>query len=285
MKRRHRDVNGLWMNWRESGEGLPVVMVHGLATSPMLWRNVMPKVSSARCLAWELVGYGNSMSQGARRNISVAQQAVYLLDWLRALRIRRAIFVGHGLGGGVLQVALKRKPAVCQGLVLVNSVGYDAWPTPAVNITRRFPRLVERLPKFLFRLAFRRLMRISHVTRAAADEAFALYWPYYAEDGPRAFVRQAKDLHLRDTRNVITALQQIAAPKCVIWGARDRILPVRYGFRFARDLDATLQYIFKGGHFSPEDHPQIVADAINDMVVQVQAGGDASQPEVVRRYG
>ena len=112
-----------------------------------------------------------------------------------------------------------------------------------------------------------------------------MYWPYYAEDGPRAFVQQAKDLHLRDTRNVITALKQIAAPKCVIWGAKDRILPVRYGFRFARDLDATLQYIFKGGHFSPEDHPQVVADAINDMLVQVQADAHARPPEAVRRYG
>ncbi len=137
MKRRHRDVNGLWMNGRESGEGLPVVMVHGLGTSPMLWRNVMPKVSSARCLAWELVGYGNSMPQGARRNISVAQQAVYMLDWLRALRIRRAVFVGHGLGGGVLQVALKRMPTLCQGLVLVSLRLYHSSVVADLNNKRR----------------------------------------------------------------------------------------------------------------------------------------------------
>lgn len=285
MKRRHRDVNGLWMNWRESGEGLPVVLVHGFATSPLLWREVTPRVTHARCLAWELVGYGNSIIQGTRRNISVARQAVYLREWLRALRIRRAIFVGHGLGGGVLQVAIKQQPKLCAGLILVNSIGYDAWPMSAVTIARRFPMLVERLPRALFKLAFWRLMRVSHINRRLADEAFALYWPYYAENGPRAFVRQARDLHLRDTRDVITALQRIDAPKCVVWGAKDRILPVRYGFRFARDLDATLQYIFKGRHFSPEDHPGVVADAINDIVAQVHAEAHSNQPEVRRQYG
>lgn len=49
------------MRWEEEGEGTPVVILHGIPTSPRLWRHVVPLVASsdggnARCLAWEMVG-------------------------------------------------------------------------------------------------------------------------------------------------------------------------------------------------------------------------------------
>jgi pimeloyl-ACP methyl ester carboxylesterase len=86
--------------------------------------------------------------------------------------------------------------------------------------------------------------------------------------GVAAFVWQARHLHLRDTRNVIAALQRLELPMRIVWGAEDRFVPVRYGFRFARDLDATFEYIFNGRHFTPEDYPQLVVRAINVVVVR-----------------
>lgn len=287
MKRKYRDVHGIWMHWREIGTGLPVVLVHGLATSPCVWRHVVPETQGARCLAWEMVGYGSSIPQGVDRDLSVAQQAIYLLNWLKALRIQRAVLVGHGLGGGVVQIAAKQRPELCAGLVLVNSVGYDAWPTPAIKLVCRLSALMKRAPARLFRLALWRFFRRGHVSHAAATEAFALHWRHYAEHGAAAFVRQACALDLRDTRNVINAVRRLGVPTRVIWGARDHLLPVAYGFRFARDLDATFDYIFKGRHFTPEDHPEVVARAINDVLAELapraDPGIDAQDRDVRRR--
>jgi pimeloyl-ACP methyl ester carboxylesterase len=50
---RHADVGGVPMRWLESGTGHPVVLVHGIPTSPELWRHVLPRVEGARLLAWE----------------------------------------------------------------------------------------------------------------------------------------------------------------------------------------------------------------------------------------
>lgn len=288
MKRKYRDVQGIWMHWRELGSGTPVVLVHGLATSPALWRHVVPQLPDVRCLAWEMVGYGASIPQGIDRDLSVAQQALYLLNWLRALRIRRAVLVGHGLGGGVVQIAAREQPELCAGLVLVNSVGYDAWPTTMIKLACGLPALARRLPGKLFRLALWRFFRRGHVTRAAAEEAFALHWPHYAKHGAAAFARQACHLDLRDTRNVIAALQRLDVPMRVIWGAKDHLLPVAYGFRFARDLDAAFEYIFKGRHFTPEDHPQVVAGAINEVLAQLApnlGAEDQYRPAQLRRFG
>ena len=57
METRTATVNGVPMRWEEqAGEGLPLVLVHGIPTGPRLWRHVVPRIAAgARCLAWEMV--------------------------------------------------------------------------------------------------------------------------------------------------------------------------------------------------------------------------------------
>jgi pimeloyl-ACP methyl ester carboxylesterase len=62
-------------------------------------------VRGGRCLAFEMVGYGESIPAGRDRDISVARQADYLLAWLNHLDIEQAVLAGHDLGGGVAQIA------------------------------------------------------------------------------------------------------------------------------------------------------------------------------------
>lgn len=103
------EAGGVRMRWEEEGEGVPVVFVHGIPTSPRLWRHVIPRVEGARCLAWEMVGYGDSIREGHDRDISVARQAGYLSDWMREVG-DGAVIVGHDLGGGVAQILAARHP-------------------------------------------------------------------------------------------------------------------------------------------------------------------------------
>lgn len=65
--------------WAEHGTGAPVILVHGIPTSPRLWRHVMPLVEG-RSLAWEMPGYGSSIPQGVGKDLSLSAQAGYLLD-------------------------------------------------------------------------------------------------------------------------------------------------------------------------------------------------------------
>jgi pimeloyl-ACP methyl ester carboxylesterase len=103
------EVDGIKMPWEETGEGPAVVFVHGIPTGPQLWRHVIPRVTAARCLAWEMVGYGESIPESRDRDISVARQAECLAAWIREMKLPKTILVGHGLGGGVAQIlAVKR---------------------------------------------------------------------------------------------------------------------------------------------------------------------------------
>lgn len=71
----------------------------------------------------------------------------------------------------------------------------------------------------------------------------------------------------------------------VVWDAKDRLLPVTYKFCFARDLDAGLQYVFQGRHFTPEDHSEVVAEVINSIIAEVDHTGRTQPIERRRSYG
>ena len=81
-------------------------------------------------------------------------------------------------------------------------------------------------------------------------------------------------------------LRDLRVPTRIVWGASDGFQKVRYGERFARDLEAPLVRIEQGKHFTPEDHPEAMANEINRVLEDVRqvehAGRSAAQPEARR---
>ncbi len=267
MESREVTTRGVPMRWEEAGRGLPVVFVHGIPTSPALWRHVVPRIAGIRCLAFEMVGYGHSIPAGRQRDISVRRQAEYLLAWLDTIGVERAVLVGHDLGGGVVQIAAVRQPQRCAGLVLTNSIAYDSWPIPSVKAMRLTSPLVKRLPDGVFKPMFASLLLRGHDDRTIAKESISVHWRAYQEhDGAAAMARQVNSLNVHDTLAVADDLQTLNVPAHVVWGADDPFQKVAYGERLAWDLGTELRGIEGGKHFTPEDHPEAITKAIRDVV-------------------
>lgn len=278
MQRRDRSVDGVRMAWEEAGDGVPLVLVHGIPTSPRLWRHVLPRVEGARCLAWEMVGYGGSIREGRGRDISVARQAEYLRAWLDAEGIEQAVFAGHDLGGGVVQILAVREPKRCLGLLLTNAIAYDSWPIPSVKAMQATAGLVEHLPTVAFRQVIRMFVRRGHDSAEQAEEALKEHWPYYQQqDGAAAFTRQVRSLDVKDTLAVANDLQRLDVAARIVWGVDDQFQKLHYGERLAKDLNAPLRRIEGGRHFTPEDHADVVADELNQLLTQLHTGGMAAR--------
>ncbi len=274
MTTRTTTVNGIPMRWEETGrrEAPPVVLLHGIPTSPRLWRHVAPRIEGARVLAWEMVGYGASMEAGRGRDISVKRQAEYLAAWMDEISLERAIVAGHDLGGGVAQILAVRRPERVAGLVLTNAICYDSWPVPTVKALRTGGALVEQTPDELFRYAFQAFMRQGHDRRALAEEAFAEHWPFYSDAPERAaaaFIRQARALDVTDTLAIADEIPRLDVPARIVWGAADSFQKIGYGYRLAYDLQAPLDRIEGGKHFTPEDHPDRIAAAVGELLAEV----------------
>ena len=269
MESRTVDVEGVRMRWEEEGEGSPVVFVHGIPTSPRLWRHVVPRARGARSMAWEMVGYGASIEEGRSRDISVAKQADYLAAWMREVGLGSAFIVGHDLGGGVAQILAVRRPELVRGLVLINSICYDSWPIPSVKAMGAMGPVVERMPNSAFRLLYGMFLHRGHDDRERAKESIEEHWPYYERaGGAAAMIRQVRSLNVNDTLTVADQIPNLEVPARMVWGAADRFQKIGYGYRLASELRAPMERIEGGKHFVPEDHPEQVAATVSGLLEQ-----------------
>ena len=259
------------MRWEEAGEGTPVVFVHGIPTSPRLWRHVVPKVGGARSMAWEMVGYGASISEGRDRDISVVMQARHLALWMREVGLEDgALIVGHDLGGGVAQILAVRHPELVRGLVLTNCVSYDSWPIAPVRAISAAGPLFGRMPISAFRRFYAAFLRGGHDDRGRWRESVSEHQPFYEEaGGAEALVRQTRSLNVRDTLGVAAQIPYLDVPTRLVWGVADGFQPIGYGYRLAYELGARIERVEGARHFVPEDHPDEVAAAVNGLLKEL----------------
>jgi pimeloyl-ACP methyl ester carboxylesterase len=72
-------------------------------------------------------------------------------------------------------------------------------------------------------------------------------------------------LRVENTLTISDRLPSLGLPARVVWGDADQFQKIGYGRRLAADLGTTLQPIPGGKHFTPEDHPDRIAAAINEL--------------------
>ena len=266
MQERTATVGDVPVRWLEQGSGTPVVLVHGIPTSPVLWRHVAPRLEGVRVLALEMLGYGDSIPAGRGRDLSLSAQADRLIAWLEHLDVPPAVLVGHDLGGGVVHIAAVRRPDLVAGLLITNGVGYDSWPVPSVKALQVASPVVSRLPGPALLPALSTLMLRGHDDVRRAAESLPLHFRPYLRHGGAAIARQATALDVNDTLAVQDALPTLDLPARIVWGVADAFQKTMYGERFARDLRAPLRRIEGGKHFVPEDHPDVLAEEITALV-------------------
>jgi pimeloyl-ACP methyl ester carboxylesterase len=204
------------------------------------------------------------------RDISVSAQADRLLAWLDLLDIDRAILVGHDLGGGVVHIAAVRQPQACAGLMIANGIGYDSWPIPSVKAMAAASPVVAKLPAIALKPTLGMLLARGHDELSTAKESLGVhYGPYAQYGGGAAMARQVDSLNVDDTLAVADQIPTLTMPARIVWGVADQFQKVKYGERFARDLGVTLRRIDGGKHFTPEDHPDVIAEEIRGLFVEV----------------
>ena len=109
------DVDGSKMHYVESGEGDPILFVHGNPTSSYLWRNVIPHVSPVgRAIAVDLIGMGRSDKPDI--DYRFFDHLKYLEAFIEALGLENVTLVLHDWGGGLGTSYARRHPDNVRGM-------------------------------------------------------------------------------------------------------------------------------------------------------------------------
>jgi len=104
----------LELSVRSTGEGPPLVLLHGFTGSADAWSALVPRLARGRrVITFELPGHGASPVPDDPASATLPRVADALVRELAALGVRAADWIGYSLGGRTaLHVALAHPPAV-----------------------------------------------------------------------------------------------------------------------------------------------------------------------------
>jgi len=234
MEDRYVDVGGIRARYWAAGEGgEPVLLLHGIGASVEVWRATFPPLArTRRTLAVDMVGFGRS--DKPRAAYSFSYLAAFVRDFLDAMKIERVTLVAHSLGGGTaLRFALDF-PGRLQRLVLVAPASLGRGASSALKVMT-LPWVGERLSR-PSRAGTARFLRLAFtdpraVDDALVDEVYELARLPGAQEAFLASLRAAGTV-MGQRQELVGAvrqgLRQISVPTLVVWGRKDRILPVAH---------------------------------------------------------
>ena len=251
----------------EAGEGTPLVLVHGLTSSKVAWReNIGALAERHRVYAVDLPGHGDS----EKYNIDFDSEFIVGLmrDFVRGLGHERVAMAGVSLGGGVSLFTALEHPEMVSKLALVGSgalgreiamvirlaslpvIGEFMLGGPLDNVgamTRKCFYDKSRVPGDVVEE-----LRRTNGLPGAREAALAIIRRYISLWGVRS-------------RHVMTArLEQLAMPTMLFWGADDEIIPVEHAHRAARLIPGAKLHVFERcGHWPQMER----AEEFNELML------------------
>jgi pimeloyl-ACP methyl ester carboxylesterase len=260
------DAGPLRVHVAEAGEGPPLLLLHGWPQHFWCWRRVVPQLAGEfHLICPDLRGFGWTDAPGRGYDSETfATDAVALLD---ALELERVGVIGHDWGGFAGFLLALRHPDRVNALLAMSAP--IPWPRPS-------PRLLAATWRTWYAWALAAIGREAVARRPGAvrlmlrhgtpdeviDEREAEVYAERLREPARA---EATQLLYRSYVRSVLALREraydglrLTAPARLVVGRRDQAIPevVLQGFEPHAD-DMTLELV-DGGHFLPEEHPDLV---------------------------
>jgi pimeloyl-ACP methyl ester carboxylesterase len=273
------ELHGHRVNYRLAGKGPLIVLVHGITSTSECWREVMPWLADDfTVLAPDLLGHGESAKP--RGDYSLGAYASGIRDLIVALGHERGTFLGHSLGGGVAMQLAYQFPERCERLALVSSGGLG----PEVHFLLRaaalpgaewvLPLIARPGTRDAGRAAGRLLSRLGIRPAPDLGEFARGYGSLADAEARQAFVHTLRAV-IDPTGQRVSARDRLylaaELPSLVIWGERDRIIPVEHGRRAHREMPGSrFVELPEAGHFPQLDQPRLFVEALTEFMTETK---------------
>ena len=251
-------------SYSRSGQGEPLVLLHGLGSSRAAWEAITPALAERfDVVAVDLPGFGASAPLPAGIEPSPAALATAVAGLLNDLGIDRPHLAGNSLGGWVAIELAKTRPARSVTLLSPAGLWRDGIPWYCMVSLRLSRWLARYAGTVLSKVVATRPGRavvlgqvLAHPARLTAAQARSIVRAAGTCPGFEATLRAT-------ARRRIHGAQQVTAPVTVAFGSRDVVL-LKHQSRHLGELPpATRSSTLPGcGHLPMIDDPARVTDLI-----------------------
>lgn len=206
------------ISYSDNGKGTAIVLLHGFLENQKMWDNyIAPFAKKNRVITIDLLGHGETECMGYVHSMEHNAEAVQAV--LSELRIRKAVFVGHSMGGYVALAFAELYPEAVKGLVLLNSTAKADSDERKGNRDRAI-KAVKQSYKGFVSMAIANLFSENNRERLINEietvKKEALKTPL------QAIVASLEGMKIRKDREVLLHLTPY--PKMLILGEKDPVL-------------------------------------------------------------
>ncbi|MEW1547333.1 alpha/beta fold hydrolase [Streptomyces tsukubensis] len=263
------------VHYRDTGEGEPVLLLHGYLMDSRLWEPVVDRLApDFRCIVPDLPlgAHRTPMNPGA--DLSLAGIARLVADLVAALGLPRVTLVGNDLGTAVAQLAAVRHPERISRLVLTSGECFDNCPSPwfrSLAPASRVPGLLALAFRGLGLRGVRRMpFAFGLLTKGPLPHDLIDDWlgAFFADPGVR------RDC-VKVTRGIVPAallepaerLAFFDRPTLLAFAREDRLFPYAHGERLAALVPgARLEAVLDSRTWLMRDQTELTARLIGDFI-------------------
>ncbi|MDZ4297769.1 MAG: alpha/beta fold hydrolase [Moraxellaceae bacterium] len=256
--------------WR-TGQGEPVVCIHGVPASGFLYRKLLPELAKQGLegVTLDLPGLGLA-DRPNNFDYSWSGLSAWYLSALDAADINRFHLVVHDIGGPIGFDLIRRVPHRIMSLTVLNTmVDVSTFSKPWSMAPFSWPVLGRiwlqsaRTPLFYF------LMKLQGMHRISRDEAAAYGQLLLGSDQGRAFqqIMRAFEKTPAFELAIKAALTERAFPAQLIWGMDDPALKAKvFAPKLQKALGLKTYQLVKGKHFLQEDSYVEIAESVAKLI-------------------
>jgi haloalkane dehalogenase len=270
-------TRGVEISYVDTGQGDPIVFLHGNPTSSYLWRNIIPYTKPlGRCLAPDLMGMGDS-GPSPNGEYRFADHSALLDKWFEDMSLNRNVtLVIHDWGSALGFHWAKRYPERVKGIVymeaIVRPVSWEEWPDAARQVFQGF-RSPAGEDMVLEKNVFVERVLPGSVLRQLTDKEMEVYRRPFLETGEsrRPTLTWPRDIPIDgEPADVVQLVSEYAEwlsrspiPKLFINAEPGAILSGSQR-EFCRTWPNQKEVTVKGSHFIQEDSPTEIGQAISE---------------------
>ena len=263
-------VNGMQVHLRDEGpreDPNPIVLLHGTSDSLHTWAGWSEDLRrQRRVIRFDLPAFGLT-GPDPRSDYSIAAYVRFVIAVVDTLGVKSFVLAGNSLGGQIAWATAVAHPGRVVSLVLVDAAGYPLQPqsVPIGFRVARTPGLRKVMEFILPRGVVQESLRNvygdpSKVTPELVDRFYELT----LRQGNRAALGSRMEQKLSGDESQIKTLK---VPTLIVWGAKDRLIPLENGRRFAADIRNSQLVVFDNlGHVPQEEDAQATVKAVRQFL-------------------